>query len=95
MLTIDELEAMGRQLRYLELRAADGGGELVAEIGRHNRLVEDAWSQLQRARRASDDGAEITEGAEMELRFCVAFLARQAQHLLCNHGRAVAEARPG
>ncbi len=91
MLTIDELEAMGRQLRYLELRSAEGGGELVAEISRHNRLVEDARAQL---RRASDDGAEISEGAEMELRFCVAFLARQARHLLCHHGRAVAEAHP-
>ncbi|HZZ83717.1 MAG TPA: hypothetical protein VFE30_04200 [Anaeromyxobacteraceae bacterium] len=93
MLTSDELEAMGRQLRYLRLRGEAPDADLAIDVGRHNRLVDDAWAQLQRAREALTGGPGLSEGAEMELRFCVAFLVRQAQHLLGRHGRAVAEAQ--
>ncbi|BDG07320.1 hypothetical protein [Anaeromyxobacter paludicola] len=94
MLHINELEAMGRQLRYLRARSdAQAEPELASDISRHNRLVDDARMQLERARASIESGGTIAEGTEMELRFCIAFLARQAAHLLGRHGRTLAEAQ--
>ena len=92
MLTMDALETMAAQVCYLRMQDEASGADLAADVCKHNRLVDDARTQLQRARVAASGGMALAEGSEMELRFCIAFLSRQARHLLGRHGRALAEA---